>query len=248
MKRQSIIHFFILWLNLLVLPHAHAEWKTLAPGVSYQDLAPPILHDLSHLHVFKIDLKRYELKLIPKHATERSLPSIYQYAAIEHANLAFNGGFFDEKQQPLGLRISKFQRLNPFKNITWWGVFTIQNQIAQIQAAKAFQPNAKIEFAIQSGPRLLIDGKSPHLHPGFAERTALCVLPHHEMAIVISQYFPLTLQQLADILKAPPLECQNALNLDGGSSTQFIAKFPGFYRHMPGLASVADAIAVIKRQ
>jgi uncharacterized protein YigE (DUF2233 family) len=248
MKRQSRIHIFILCLGLLLHQTCFANWKFLEPGIAYQDLAPSLIHDWSHLHAFKIDLKRYELKLVQKQETEKTFPTIFQYAAIHHASLAFNGGFFDEKQHPLGLRISTFHHLNSFKNISWWGVFYIENQHAFIRAAKAFRRNEKIEFAIQSGPRLLINGVSPSLHPGYAERTALCVLANQEIVVIISQYYPLSLKQLADILKAPPLQCKDALNLDGGSSTQFLAKFPRFYRHMPGLASVADAITVIQRK
>ncbi len=34
---------------------------------------------------------------------------------------------------------------------------------------------------------------------------ALCVLSSQEMAIIVTQYFPMTLSQLANILSQPPL-------------------------------------------
>lgn len=247
MKRHSRIVVFIIHCLVLASPTSFATWKPLEPGIEYQDLAPKLLHEWSHLHAFKIDPKRYTLKLIQQAQTEKTFPSIIQYATSDQGKLTFNGGFFDDKLHPLGLRISNFQTLNLMKPISWWGVFYLQHQTAKIQAAKAFHPRKDIEFAVQSGPRLLIAGRSPRLHPGFAERTALCILPNHEIVVVITQYFPLSLQQLADVLKSPSLGCQDALNLDGGSSTQFLARFSGFYRHMPGLASVADAITVIQR-
>jgi len=238
---------FIVHCLILGSQNGFAAWKPLEPGIEYQDLAPKLLQDWSHLHAFKIDPKRHTLKFIQQAETEKTFPTIVQYANRHSGNLTFNGGFFDDKLHPLGLRISNYQTLNLLKPISWWGIFYLRKQQAKIQAAKSFHPQKDIEFAVQSGPRLLISGKSPRLHPGFAERTALCILPNHEIVVVISQYFPLSLQQLADILKASPLGCQDALNLDGGSSTQFLANFSGFHRHMPGLASVADAIAVIKR-
>ncbi len=247
MNRQSIFHKFIALLAMILANLSFAQWKTVAPGIDYQDLAPFYIKDWSHIHVFKIDLNEHQLKLISHKNLELKFPSIEQYAVSEKAPLAINGGFFDEDQKPLGLRISQFKHSNSFKNISWWGVFYIKNKQARISSARQFSTQQNIEFAIQAGPRLIIDKHIPSLRPGYAERTALCVISDHEMAIVITQYFPITLSQLAHTLIDQPLNCRNALNLDGGSSTQFFAKFSGFFLHMPGLAAVSDAIVVIPR-
>jgi uncharacterized protein YigE (DUF2233 family) len=206
-----------------------------------------MIHDWSHIHVFKINLKQYRFELVQHHQTEQHFPTIHQYAAYQHAPLTFNGGFFDKKQHALGLRISNHHQLNPFKNISWWGVFYIENGRPYIKSARHFHSRQNIEFAIQSGPRLLVDGHIPPLHRGYAERTALCILPNQDVAVIITQYYPAELTHLARILKAAPLHCQQAINLDGGSSTQFLAKFSGFYRYMSGISSVSDAISVIPR-
>lgn len=247
MNRQSIFKKFIALLALGISHLSYAQWKMLEPGIEYQDLAPIYIKDWSHIHIFKINLSQQQLKLINYQDIQVPYPSIRQYAEHAHANLAINGGFFDQKQHPLGLRISQFKNTNGFKNISWWGVFYIQNQKAHIASARQFSTKQNIEFAIQAGPRLIIDKNIPSLRPGYAERTALCVLPSQELAIIVTQYFPMTLSQLAHILSQSPLNCQSALNLDGGSSTQFYAKFPGFFLQMPGLSSVSDAITVLPR-
>lgn len=249
MNTQSRFKFFIalLFVSLISIQSSYAKWQELRPGISYQDLSPILIHDWSHIHVFKIDPKQYQFELVQHQQTSHHFPTINQYAEHQHAPLSFNGGFFDNQQHPLGLRISKYQRLNPFKNISWWGVFYIKNQIPNISSAKNFSYSKQIEFAIQSGPRLLVDGHFTPVHQGYAERTALCILPDNQIAVIITQYYPTTLHRLAEILKSAPLHCQDAINLDGGSSTQFFAKFYGFYRHMSGITSVSDAITVMPR-
>lgn len=247
MNRQSIFKNLIALLAILMAKMCFAQWKTLEPGLEYQDLAPIYLNEWSHIHVFKVNLSQHQLKLISHHDVNVKFPTIEHYAKHVNAPLAFNGGFFDQKDQPLGLRISNFNHTNAFKNISWWGVFYIQNQKAHIASARQFSTKQNIEFAIQAGPRLIVDNHIPSLRPGYAERTALCVLNENEIAIIITQYFPTTLSQLAHLIKEEPLQCQSALNLDGGSSTQFFAKFPGFFLHMPGLASVSDSIVVLPR-
>jgi uncharacterized protein YigE (DUF2233 family) len=249
MNTQGRLHIFIALLTIVMSPLILAEssWKNLRFGLAYQDLAPAPIHDWSHIHVFKIDLKHYRFELVQHHQTEHHFPTMHQYAEHQHAPLTFNGGFFDKKQQPLGLRISNHHQLNPFKNISWWGVFYIEHGRPYIKSARNFHQQKSMEFAIQSGPRLLVNGHIPSLHHGYAERTALCILPNHEVAVIITQYYPADLTHLAQILKKAPLHCQNAINLDGGSSTQFFAKFSGFYRYMSGITSVSDAITVIPR-
>ncbi len=246
MNTQSRILTFIALLAMYTLP-AQADWQTISPGVAYQDLSPFYIKDWSHIHVFKIDLNKQKFQLVLQQQVELTFPSIAQYAQYQKAPLLFNGGFFDKKQHPLGLRISNYKKLNPYKHISWWSVFYIKNNQAHITHSNQFHLVDRTEFAVQAGPRLIDHGKIPSLKPGYAERTALCILPNQEVAVIITQYFPMTLHQLARMLSDKPLQCQQAMNLDGGSSTQFFAKFSNFYLHMPGLSSVSDVIAVSPR-
>ncbi len=245
---QSLFRNFITLLMIFFNTQLCAGWKKISPGIEYQDMSPHYLSDWSHIHLFKISVGKYEFKLVNHQQLGVRFPSIEQYAKFKNAPLAFNGGFFDLRHRPLGLRISESKQTNAFKNISWWGVFRIQHQTASIESAKNFKLYPIPEFAIQSGPRLIIDKHIPSLRPGYAERTALCVLSNDEIAVIITQNFPMTLKQLAITLQGPPLNCQNALNLDGGSSTQFFAKFPHLFLHMPGLVSVSDAIIVSPRK
>ncbi len=50
--------------------------------------------------------------------------------------------------------------------------------------------------------------------------------------------------ELAQLMKAEPLNCDNALNLDGGSSSQLHAHLNSFQLDVHGFSNVSDAVIV----
>lgn len=220
------------------------DWRTLAPGIEYQDLDGSFLTPWSHVHVFRIDLKKNELKLVFSKDLARQYASIKEYAEFSKALLAINGGFFDSDYKPLGLRINNKHQHSPAKNISWWGIFYIKNQQPHLTSVDQFHPDRQIEFAIQSGPRLLINNRIPPLKPGRAERSALGITPDGRVIILVTDNMPLSTTELAQLMKAQPLSCENALNLDGGSSSQLHARLNSFQLDVHGFSNVSDAVIV----
>ncbi len=55
---------------------------------------------------------------------------------------------------------------------------------------------------------------------------------------------PLSTTELAQVMKAAPLNCENALNLDGGSSSQLRAQIGSFQLDVHGFSNVSDAVIV----
>ncbi len=221
---------------------AMSAWKNIAPGVEYQDLAHSFLTPWSHIHVFKIDLHQNELELINAKKLKRTQATVAQFAEAGKAHLAVNGGFFDRNFKPLGLRISNHVLSNELKQISWWGVFQIRNHHASIVKYPQFHDDTSIQFAIQSGPRLLIRGKIPPLKPGHADRTALGITKTGHVILLVTDRAPLTTSGLANLMRKAPLSCEDALNLDGGSSSQLFAHFKNFEIEARGFSEVSDAI------
>ncbi|WP_235659328.1 phosphodiester glycosidase family protein [Legionella maceachernii] len=222
------------------------DWRTLAPGIEYQDLDGNFLTPWSHIHAFRIDLKENELSLISAKELSREHASVDEYAQHSNALLAINGGFFDNNYKPLGLRIYDKRQHSPAKNISWWGIFYIKNQKAYLTNISQYRPSSQIDFAIQSGPRLLINNRIPPLKPGRAERSALCITHDGRVILLVTDNLPLSTTELAQIMKAQPLNCENALNLDGGSSSQLHAKVGSFQLEVHGFSNVSDAVIVRK--
>lgn len=219
-----------------------STWKVIAPGIDYQDLVTNPLTPWAHIHAFRIDLKQYQLDLVTAKQLSKRQASINEFGRKSHALLAINGGFFDSGYHPLGLRIYQQQEHNPIKRISWWGIFLIKNQVPSIISSRDYKPSKAIEFAMQAGPRLIIDGKIPHLRPGVAERTALGINRQNKLIMVVTNNALITTTELARLMKSSPLHCINALNLDGGSSSQLFAHIFDFHLNVHGFANVSDAI------
>jgi uncharacterized protein YigE (DUF2233 family) len=221
-----------------------SSWRTLAPGVEYQDLIRNPITPWSHIHAFRIDLKNYQLDLVSATDFKEKQAGIDEFARKSQAIIAINGGFFDGQYHPLGLRIDQHRQHHPIKRVSWWGVLFIKNQTAYIVSSKDYQSDKSIQFAVQAGPRLIIDGHIPHLKPGIAERSALGITRQNHLILLVTNNTMITTTELARLMKAPPLSCTSALNLDGGSSSQLFAHIQSFRLNVHGFSNVADAIVV----
>jgi len=226
------------------VPALADDWRELAPGVEYRDLGGSLLAPWSHIHVFRIDLKKNFLDLAMAKEISRPYASVDEFSQHSNALITINGGFFDRNHRPLGLRIAHQQELNPIKRISWWGIFYIKNQKPALTNLREFRKDKQIDFALQSGPRLLVNGKIPSLKPGIAERSALGITTKDHVIMLVTDNTPMTTTELAELMQSPPLNCNEALNLDGGSSSQLKAQIDSFQINVHGFSNVSDAIVV----
>lgn len=245
MRRQTIAYSLLyVFLQIVAFPASANQWITVAPGIEYQDLNNNALTRWSHIHAFRIDLNKNKLELARASTFSRLSASVSTFARRNHALIAINGGFFDENYRPLGLRINQQQLYNPLKQISWWGVFYIKNQKASLIGPRQYTNKQQPDFAIQSGPRLIINGKIPSLRPGYAERSALGIDADGKVIMLVTENTPMTTTILAKLMQASPLDCHNALNLDGGSSSQLYAHIGALQIDHRGYANVHDAVIV----
>lgn len=226
---------------------AASVWQPLAPGLDYQDFTSSAFTSWFHIHVFRINLQYYKFKLLMASDLNTHLASAEEFRAGSDAILAVNGGFFDNAYRPLGLRAQNGHIEIPLKPISWWGVFYIRNQKAYIRPPKNFRMQNNIEMAVQSGPRLLVRGKIPSLKPGRARRTALGIGRDGSVYIVVTGNAAITTTELAEFMMAAPLDCTDALNLDGGSSSQLHALLDDFQLNVRGYTGVSDALVLKAR-
>lgn len=249
-RGQARAFFFALLLcfGLTTMLYAKDDiWKNIAPGIDYYDNHLSYLTPWSHLHGFKLDLRRYRLSLATAKEFGKQYASVDYLAEQSKALVAINGGFFAENYSPLGLRIRNSKQSSPIKSISWWGVFYTKGSRAEVSSMYGFRRTSNIDFAVQSGPRLLVNGRIPPLRAGRAERSAMCVSKRGEVIIFVTEHSPLSTTELAQVIRKAPYNCLNALNLDGGSSSQLFASLPDFQLHVHGFASVSDAVIVKAR-
>lgn len=231
----------LLLLAAASLPH---RWHEVAPGIDYRDLDQKRLSPWSHIHVFRIDLTKNRLDIALAKQYHASVLSAEEFLNHSRALLSINGGFFDANQRSLGLRLAQDKEHSPLKNISWWAVFYVKNHTPTVSTLNQYAHSQDVKFAIQSGPRLIVNGKITHLKPGLAERSALGITRDGHVIMLATENNPLTTHDLALILQSPQLDCIDALNLDGGSSTQISAHMQHFTLNVQGYAKVADAVLV----
>jgi uncharacterized protein YigE (DUF2233 family) len=247
-KHTGVFYLFFLLLILLMPFNSYAEgrWQKLSAGIEYQDLAGGILTPWTHIYAFRIDLHKNKLALVKAKNLALTNASADQFAVHSKALLSINGGFFDHQFNPLGLRINNKKLENPVKRISWWDIFYIKNNKAYIARLNHFNPDSDIDFAVQSGPRLLVKQKIPSLKAGDADRTALGITADGKVIILVSTNAAMSTTELAKLLRLPPLSCVDAINLDGGSSSQLYAHIGSFLLKVHGFSNVSDAITVNK--
>lgn len=229
--------------------YSNTHWNVLKPGLEYTELNTNPLG--GKLHAFKISPQKYQFKIdLAANHNEKYL-SIKSFVKKNSALLGINGGFFSPDWQPLGLRKINNQNKYRFKNISWWGVAAFKNDTLKILSGKEYIRNPKYKNAIQCGPRLVINDNVPKLKPGIAERSAICTNHNNEILIIITNNHPISINKFAHILAQSEtrngLGCRNALNLDGGSSSQLYSQITNKRLFLPGLSGLTDALLILPK-
>jgi uncharacterized protein YigE (DUF2233 family) len=230
---------------------AKTTWRELAPGLAYAQISMPKLISSGSIHAFRVDLKYFRLSLALAKEYEGQFASAQNLTLASKGLLGINGGFFSPDMQSLGLRISDGELLNRVKQTPWWGIFLIENGQAKVVSAQSYQYKEGVDFAVQSGPRLVVNGQIPTLRPGVAARSILGVRRDGQVIIAATQNVYLATAELAEVLRRSDQEnglgCWQALNLDGGSSTQLYARVNDFVLSLPSFMPVADVVVVLPR-
>ena len=218
------------------------EWQQPVKGLYYTQLRVGSPNQESVFEVFRVDLKKWTIK--PLRATTRKTAK--QFLEEQGALVVINANFFDDKFQPLGLVQEGGRILNPFKNITWWSVFCLKNKKPSIVHSSQAK-GLSCDVAVQAGPRVVVDGKIPQLQTDLSRRTALGINRKQEVLLVVSHDF-ISTAELAQIFAKPEaaggLDCPNALNLDGGSSSQMAAAAGSVHVDSSGMVGVPVGLGV----
>lgn len=233
-------------LALLSIACKGNDWQSLQPGLDYRYYSPHLIPTTaSSVYAFRFNLNQFQLRLISAKSLGLKTAYVNEFAKKSGALVAVNGGFFSTDKEELGLRVQNGKVLNPLRKISWWGVFYIQNKIPKISSMKNFQMQKNIEFAVQSGPRLLVNNQQLKLTPGRDLRSALCIDAQNRVIIAVTNNLPLTTNQFASVLQK--FGCTDALNLDGGNSSQIYAKTGKLNVDIETYRPVADALGVFPR-
>lgn len=217
-------------------------WKKIDEGLHYSKI-----HGTD---VVQIDPKQFKFAILTTQAYGLQTATVENLAKASGALLAINGGFFNPERESLGLIVNAGKRINPLHTSPWWAIFQIQNQEASIFPYRFFQLRSNIEMALQVGPRLLVKGSIPKLKPSLARRSGIGIQKGGNVILATTD-LEISLQDFAKLfqtsLEQGGFGCMDALNLDGGGSTQLYINWQGFQKNIRGTSFIPNAIAIFKR-
>lgn len=224
-----------------------SPWKTISSGVEMRTLSVNSDTTLSgKVNVVALRTSPSRIQIVNGATLDAS-----QWRRRHKSLAAVNGGFFDKSGRSLGLRVANGKRSGSLRTADW-GVFYITRrsgkQRANVRHTKDFSRRypklRKVHQAVQCGPRLVVDGRRTDLKPQLARRIGIGVQRDGRVIIALSDG-ALPLQDWANLwARGSGLNCLNALNLDGGGSTQLSLKTSKTSQEISGAWPVPDAIII----
>jgi uncharacterized protein YigE (DUF2233 family) len=187
--------------------------------------------------IYSADMKKDKIEFFWKNNQNqpfKSIENLKKYVNTQNQDLKFamNGGMFSENNIPKGLYIENFKTLHPIDTLSGEGNFylkpngifyiTKSNEFTVI-STENFRTNSDIKFATQSGPMLIINGKT---NPVFQKnsdnlniRNGVGILENGNPIFVMSKK-KINFYNFALLFKN--LGCKNALYLDGFVSRTYL--------------------------
>ena len=218
--------------TILMTPAAFADWKSVAPGVDYQEFREQNFD----VHVSRVDLANDQIEVIASRESEKGT-RVSDLAHLEHAVVAINGDYFDEKFSPIGMTVGPCGEWEDVKKTRREGILVLGNRKARITRPSEMKltdtPEEWVETALSGWPSLIVDCDvlSPTELPG---SDAFTRAPHPRTAVGLTADRKtlflvvadgrrtgvpgMTLAQLGEFMH-DRLDACSALNLDGGGSS-----------------------------
>lgn len=235
---------FLRWLVPLLLLASLLACSSGARGVDSRELN----FAGQNYRVVHLDLKHDQLKLFWREPQTGkafgSIDALRQWGHAHGKRLAFaaNAGIYDRRSAPLGLYVENGKTMVPLNlshgnpaagnfSLLPNGVFVIYpDGRAAVRTSGDFKADGKsAQWATQSGPMLLIDGK---LNKQFVDdssslkwRSGVCVRNATQVVFAVSEG-PVNFHTFARLFR-DKLDCRDALYLDG-SISQFYVDGEGY--------------------
>jgi uncharacterized protein YigE (DUF2233 family) len=238
---------------------AWADWTTVGPGVDYQEFRG----DNYDVHVTRVDLNNDDIQVISTRESEKGL-KVSDFAKREHALVAINGDYFDERFNPVGMTVGPCGEWDSVKKIRREGYIAIGDNKARIAKQSEVNldddPEDWMEATVSGWPALIVSCNPVTPLPGSASFT---LATHPRTAVGLSKdrktlYLVvadgrrtgvpgLTLPQLATFMSEKLHACA-AINLDGGGSSAMWVSDRIVNRPADGVERpVGDHLAVVLR-
>jgi len=230
-------------------------WQALAPGAWRATLKTD---EGQPIELLRFDLDHFRAAVVVGKGQPPQPRTAQELRQNRGAVAAVNGGFFDGRVVPLGLRIADGEQRYPLRAKADWGVLVLAGRHARIVHTRDYpampldeedpgrdRGEGRIDGAIQVGPRLLVGGTPTKLRPQLARRTAVALDAHGRELTLVVVPEPVDANDVAERLAAAGFT--DAMLLDGGPSTQASAALGDAHLEIAGGYPVPDLLAIFPR-
>ena len=199
----------------------------------------------------RIDLTRLRVRVATARGLGERALTAREFAERTGALAVVNGGFFDPEWHPVGLRISGGRPVGGSLRPGLGALVLIGDRSARARVVLGSDLSrlGSVREALQCGPRLVLGGVPNRLKPQISRRTTAGIDAAGRLVLLVTRSGALEAGELAALLAAPEAEggygLTEALNLDGGGSTQLFLRSVGHKLDVPGETPVADALVVL---
>lgn len=191
-------------------------------------------------HLLEIDLSTAGLRVLDSRTYGKKAMTAAEFAVASGAAAVLNGPFFDIDGSPMGLLVVDGDRKQKLRRADW-GVFYVDGAGAHVVHTSEYDAPAGVQQAFQVGPRLVVGGEVLGLKPQSARRTAVCVDKSGAVLALVT-HGAVQASDLAEFLRTAG--CVDALNLDGGPSSQLWVSSGDVRVHEVGGTAVPIAVGV----
>lgn len=220
--------------------------RAAAPAASWT----PLGRGVEHLVIENGTIQGHAFRFRPAEVVLRVVPAAEGRARVDAIAppgdaIATNASFFDEAGKTMGMVVDRGRSIGG-RRLSRWAAFVVDGAQARVVPGTTLEDDVAHDLVVQGLPRLVVGGAVPRLKPQRAERTAVCVA--NERVVLIVTTSRVDASEFARFLAAAPatggLGCVDALNFDGGSSTQLAAHWGGFEARVGGAWGVPNALVL----
>lgn len=228
-------------------------WHTKANGISFARVKLSQGDSDEFISFIRIDPNVYKAKILSAKSFGSKSLTIREIAEKSGADAVINASYFDEHEEPLGYLKIDGKVYNDYiaEPIIYSGVIAIKNGKMNILHRSKFK-SENYKEALQAGPRLISAGRETQGIKNtidYREKSRRAGIAVDKKGNIIlfktSRAIANWGQIIMTITSNPSLNIVEAMNLDGGSSTQIYVK-SGSYEFNEGNAYVPVAIGFYK--
>ena len=211
-----------------VLDHeTPVRWAEIEAGFAYAhiELSPGGSLLRSPIVLLRFSPTYFSFHAVTSAALELPPTDVRRLTELVGGVAGINANFFDPSGEPLGLVVSGGvvrKKLQTGGDLLT-GVFLVENGVPRI-FGRAEMQDAHAQMAIQAGPRLIVQGRPTELSAPLvsSRRSGIAISRRGDVILYATELrFPgATLAEVQTMLLNPSLEILDALNLDGGGSSQ----------------------------